>query len=99
MLVQPAVQSIYQNRHHKKLISKPRHHTARIVLPIEEIQEREWQMLVILFTIKCTVKSCISRDEKLRTQCTEIHLAHLKQAKRERKRGVKTAGNRLCYHF
>lgn len=81
--VQTAIQSIYQNRHHKKLISKPKHHTVHTVLPTEKIQEQDWLILVIVFTIKCTVKSWISGYEKLRIQWTEIHFAHLKQIERK----------------
>lgn len=74
---------MYQNRHHKKLISKPKHYTAHTVLPTEKIQDQDWQILVIFFTIKCTAMSCISRYEKLRIQCTKFHFAYLKQVERK----------------
>jgi len=100
ILVQPAVQSKYQNRHHRKRISKPKHHTACIVLPIEKIQDKEWQKLVILFAIECTVERCISRLYELRTLRTEILLVHRKQTERKKKRGEgKTAGNKLTRFF
>lgn len=88
---------MYQNRHHEKLISKPKHHIAHTVLPIEKIQDQDWQMLVIFFTVKCTVRSCISRDEELRIQWTEIHFAHLKQVERKIKRRGKDCWKQLFF--
>lgn len=80
---------MYQTRHHKKLISKPEHQTTHTVLPTEKIQDQKWQILVIFFTIKCTVRTWISRYEELRIQCTDIHFVLLKQVERKMKRRVR----------